>query len=545
VGLTSRHLAYVIYTSGSTGMPKGVMVEHRGVCNYLNWTCEHYRPTQGSIVSSSLSFDATVTSLYSPLLCGGTVRLLPEEREIDELNRQVALHPDCGLVKITPSHLEALGKHSVFQNTPTSVGLFVIGGEALSSSIVLRWRRIHPEIRLVNEYGPTETVVGCVVYDILEDFGERDSIPIGRPISNTRIYILDGHGSPVPIGVTGELYIGGAGVARGYLNRPELTAERFLADPFADDAGGRMYRTGDLGRWLADGTIEFLGRNDHQVKIRGFRIELGEIEARLCAHGGVREAVVVAREDHPGEKRLVAYYAGDADIGAEALRAHLGSALPDYMVPSAYVRLERLPLTPNGKLDRGALPAPEGEAYARGGWEAPRGAAEEMLAELWSDLLGVDRIGRHDNFFELGGHSLLAVTLIERMRRQGLQVDVRTLFASPTPAGIAAAAEAGTGVVVPANLIPEACRRITPDMLPLIELGQGEIDGIVGTVPGGAVNVQDIYPLAPLQEGILFHHLLAAQGDAYVLPSLLAFDSRERLEGFVAALTDSLTAKSE
>ena len=236
----------------------------------------------------------------------------------------------------------------------------------------------------------------------------------------------------MPVGVTGELYIGGAGVARGYLNRPDLTAERFLPDPFAGGPDARMYRTGDLGRWLADGTIEFLGRNDHQVKIRGFRIELGEIEARLEEYPGVRQAVVLAREDRPGEKRLVAYYAGGEEIEAGALRAHLGAALPDYMVPSAYVRLERLPLTPNGKLDREALPAPEGDAYARGGYEPPIGATEELLAQIWSELLGVERIGRHDNFFELGGHSLLAVTLMSRLRQAlNVEVPLAGLFARP------------------------------------------------------------------------------------------------------------------
>ena len=264
-------------------------------------------------------------------------------------------------------------------------------------------------------------------------------MPIGRPISNTRIYILDAHGAPAPIGVAGELYIGGAGVARGYLNRRDLTAERFVADPFAGQPGARMYKTGDLGRWLADGTIEFLGRNDFQVKIRGFRIELGEIEARLAAHGQVREAVVVAREDSAGDKRLAAYYTGGEELGAEVLRAHLAAALPDYMVPAAYVKLDALPLTPNGKLDRKALPAPGGEAYATRGYEAPVGEAEETLARLWAELLKLERVGRHDNFFELGGHSLLAVSLIERMRREGLQAGVRTLFTAPTVAGLAAA----------------------------------------------------------------------------------------------------------
>ncbi|MBD9653175.1 non-ribosomal peptide synthetase, partial [Ensifer sp. ENS09] len=246
-------------------------------------------------------------------------------------------------------------------------------------------------------------------------------IPIGRPISNTQIYILDAYGAPVPLGVVGELYIGGAGVARGYLNRPDLTAERFQLNPFSHDAGSRMYRTGDLARYLQDGNIEFLGRNDHQVKIRGFRIELGEVETRLGEHPAVSEAVVVAREDQTGDKRLVAYIVSIddfAEIGdlASMLRAHLAIHLPDYMVPSAFVHLPAFPLTPNGKLDRRALPAPDDEAYARRGYEAPQGEIEQILAAIWSDLLGVDRVSRNDHFFELGGHSLLAVQLMERLR---------------------------------------------------------------------------------------------------------------------------------
>ena len=261
--------------------------------------------------------------------------------------------------------------------------------------------------------------------------------------------MLDGLRNPVPIGVAGEIYIGGAGVARGYLNRPELTAERFIESPFV--VGDRLYRTGDLGRYLSDGNIEFLGRNDFQVKIRGFRIELGEIEARLLSHPGVREAVVLAREEEGGEKRLVAYYTaapGSEEIGAEALRSHLSSALPDYMVPAAYVRLDEFPLTPNGKLDRKALPAPEGDAYTRSVYEAPVGAVEEAIASIWSEVLGIERIGRHDNFFELGGHSLLAVRVLARMRRAGLQADASTFFATPVLSDLAGVTEVG-GVIAP------------------------------------------------------------------------------------------------
>ncbi|HEX8243503.1 MAG TPA: condensation domain-containing protein, partial [Longimicrobium sp.] len=311
----------------------------------------------------------------------------------------------------------------------------------------------------------------------------------------------------------------------------------FVADPFSGEAGARLYRTGDLGRWLPDGTIEFLGRTDQQVKVRGFRIEPGEIEARLVEHAGVREAVVVVREDTPGEKRLVAYVVGDDAAGAEVLRAHLGERLPAYMVPAAYVRLEQLPLTPNGKLDRRALPAPEGDAYARHGYEAPVGEVEEALAEIWSEVLGVERVGRWDNFFEVGGHSLLIVKLIERMRRRGLHAGIGTLFTAPVLARLAEVVSAHSlEVAVPPNAIPAGCEAITPEMLPLVALVQADIDRIVAGVEGGAGNVQDIYPLAPLQEGILFHHLLKHEGDPYLLSAVFGFERREQLDAYLGAL---------
>ncbi|WP_157697822.1 non-ribosomal peptide synthetase, partial [Caballeronia calidae] len=361
------------------------------------------------------------------------------------------------------------------------------------------------------------------------------------------IYLLDAHGQLVPPGTTGELYIGGAGVARGYLNRADLTAERFLDDPFSHEPGARMYRTGDLARWLPDGNLEFLGRNDHQVKIRGFRIELGEIEAQLASHPAVREAVVIARDDNgsnrSADKRLVAYVTLNSDADAaglvEALRIHLTERLPDYMVPAAFVMLDALPLTPNGKLDRRALPAPGNDAFAQRPYEAPQGETESVLAELWTELLGVESVGRHDNFFALGGHSLLAVTLIERLRRQGLHANVHELFGAPSLSALAAALEHGAPArefAVPPNAIPPGTDILTPDMLPLASLNRADIERIVSHVPGGVKNIQDIYALSPLQEGILFHHLLATSGDPYLLTTRMAFDSRTRLEAWLTAL---------
>src|SRR6185436_6473607 len=363
---------------------------------------------------------------------------------------------------------------------------------------------------------------------------------IGRPIANARIYLLDAHGEPVPLGAVGEIHVGGAGVARGYLNRPELTAERFIDSPFV--AGERLYKTGDLARYRADGNLIFLGRNDHQVKVRGFRIELGEIEARLAEHAAVRQAVVLAREDTAGDPRLVAYVvytpeAQEQEPGARAalLRAHLAAQLPEYMVPAAYVGLEALPLTPNGKLDRKALPAPEDAAYARQSYEPPEGEIEQTLARIWSELLGVERIGRRDNFFELGGHSLLAIQLLERLRRGGLSAEVRDLFAAPVLADFAACLGERSDVVVPPNAIAADAIELTPRMLPLIDLTQDDIDQIVAETPGGLRNIQDVYALSPLQDGILFHHLLAAEGDPYLLTGLLAFTDRPFLDRYLAA----------
>ncbi|WP_245512198.1 non-ribosomal peptide synthetase, partial [Rhizobium ruizarguesonis] len=445
LGLTARHLAYVIYTSGSTGTPKGVMVEHRGMTNYLSWARESYAPTSSSVVSSSLAFDATVNSLFAPLVAGGHALLTKEGDEVEGIRSRVGI--PCGLVNVTPILLDVLGQQLQSAGDASQVEVLVIGGEALSSSTVELWRHIQPAARMVNEYGPTEAVVGCAFHDIPADFSASTNVPIGRPIANTRIYLLDGHGQPVPFGAVGELYIGGAGVARGYLNRPDLTAERFLADPFSGKAGARMYRSGDLAHYLPDGNLEFLGRNDDQVKIRGFRIEPGEIAARLLEHELVGDAAVVAHADAAGDKRLVAYVVvkmtdGSAEADgaglAASLRAHLGGLLPDYMVPSAFVRLEALPLTVNGKLDRKALPVPDDDAYARRAYEAPQGEIETLLAGIWAELLGVERVGRHDNFFELGGHSLLAVRLLVRLTEAlAVELPLAILFAKPTLAELA------------------------------------------------------------------------------------------------------------
>ncbi|WP_223621891.1 amino acid adenylation domain-containing protein, partial [Lysobacter sp. ESA13C] len=361
--LSPHHLAYVIYTSGSTGQPKGVMVEHRGLQNLIHWYRGAAQLTERDrmLVATSYSFDLTQKNLLSPLVTGGRLVLAFGHFDPDAIVRLIG-RAGASVMNMTPSAFHSLIAADG-QGALTGVRRVILGGEPIQAAPLLELKQPWPDV--VNGYGPSEctAVVASHVLGNRFDRYQGRSVPLGRPIPNTRIYILDARGEPTPIGVPGELYIGGVGVARGYLNRPELTAERFVRDPFSAVPEARMYRSGDLGRWLPDGTIEFLGRNDFQVKVRGFRIELGEIESRLVAQPGVREAVVLAREDVPGDKRLIAYYLAEEALSAQSLRTALQQALPDYMVPAAYVHLAQWPLTPSGKLDRSALPAPDGQAY--------------------------------------------------------------------------------------------------------------------------------------------------------------------------------------
>ncbi|CAM5496922.1 Non-ribosomal peptide synthetase OS=Streptomyces antimycoticus OX=68175 GN=SSPO_056130 PE=4 SV=1 [Streptomyces antimycoticus] len=543
--LRPEHPAYVIYTSGSTGAPKGVSVAHANVAALLQGAGERFGFVSGDVWTwfHSFAFDFSVWELWGALLHGGRLVVVPFEtsRSPGEFLRLLA-RERVTVLSQTPSAFYQLVQADGQQaevGAELALRLVVFGGEALDLRRLREWYARHrgETPMLVNMYGITETTVHVshLRLDAAMVDDEHMGSLIGYPLDNTRVYVLDDFLNPVPVGVAGELYVAGAGLARGYLHRPGLTAERFAACPF-EGAGGRMYRTGDVVRWTSGGRLEFLGRADDQVKVRGFRIEPGEVEAVLAGHERVGQAAVVVREDQPDDRRLVAYVvpargSDDTNALAGALRTYASGCLPEYMVPSAVVVLDGLPLTVNGKLDRKALPAPEVSVSAHG----PRTPREEILCEEFAEVLGLPQVGIDDNFFELGGHSLLAVSLVERLRQRDLTVDVQALFTAPTVASLAVVA-GQSEVVVPPNMIPVGAEAITPDMLPLVDLTGEEMERLVEQVPGGAANVADVYPLAPLQEGIFFHHLMRDSGnDAYVVSIVLEFDSRARLDRYLDA----------
>ena len=550
-GSGSRHLAYVIYTSGSTGRPKGVMIEHRNVVRLFSATDEWFRFNEHDVwtLFHSYAFDFSVWEIWGALLFGGRLVIVPylTSRSPDEFYGLLCKFGVTVLNQTPTAFTQLIEAQSRSRGKSQSLRVVIFGGESLEPHVLRPWvnRNGMEAPRLVNMYGITETTVHVTYKHLVVDevINATRSL-VGTAIPDLQVYLLGPYLEPVPLGVIGELYVGGAGVSRGYLNRPELTAERFVTDPFSNELGARLYKSGDLGRWCEDGTIEYLGRNDYQVKIRGFRIELGEIEALLLRHPQVRETVVLAREDISGERRLVAYVALrtagiGVPLGAEVFRAYLKEILPEHMIPSAFVVLDTLPLTSNGKLDRRALPVPDFEAYVSRRYEAPQGEVEEILAGIWRDILRVTRVGRWDNFFELGGHSLLIVQMIERLRRFGLSVEIRRVFYSATLSELATAmTDKIVGPIkLPPNLIPPGCQHITPSMLTLVELDESHLDYVAKMVPGGAPNIQDIYPLVPLQEGMLFHHLLDATGsDTYVVSILLSICSRGKLDELIRAL---------
>jgi amino acid adenylation domain-containing protein len=430
IGLHDRNLAYAIYTSGSTGRPKGAMNEHRGVVNRLLWMQDQYRLDSRDRVlqKTPFSFDVSVWEFFLPLMSGACLIVAePDGRKDPVYLLNLIENTRVTILHFVPSMLQSFLDHCP-PGRCASLRHIICSGEELTAGLQHRCFECLPHARLSNLYGPTEAAIDVTVWECSqEDRAVR--VPIGRPISNIKMYVLDSRRRPVPIGVTGEIYIGGVGVGRGYLNRPDITAERYVPDPFSSDTRARMYKTGDVGRWRSDGAIEYIGRNDYQIKIRGFRIELGEIEARLIEHPLVKEVVVTAREEILGGKNLVAYVVlreqpdGQALPDVERLRYHLKTVLPEYMIPSAFVFLDALPLSLNGKLDRRSLPDPDRSSYSSKEYESPQGRVEEVIAHIWKDLLQVERVGRKDNFFELGGHSLLATRMISKIR-EALHVEL-------------------------------------------------------------------------------------------------------------------------
>ncbi|HEX8852917.1 MAG TPA: amino acid adenylation domain-containing protein, partial [Pyrinomonadaceae bacterium] len=437
------NLAYVIFTSGSTGVPKGAMVEHRGMLNHLYAKISDLQLTAADAVAQTASqcFDISVWQFLSALLVGGRVNIFDDEaahdaaRLLGEIqSRRITIFETVPtLLRATLNHAEASGAERLQLD---ALRWMLVTGEALPPDLCRQWLDAYPAVPLLNAYGPTECsddVTHCVISEPPAE--DVVHMPIGRPVSNMSLYVLDAHLKPVPVGVSGELYVGGVGVGRGYLNNPAQTARVFIPNPFSAAPGARLYKTGDLARFLSDGQIEFLGRVDYQVKIRGFRIELGEIETALAAHASVHETAVMVREDAPGDKRLVAYVvprAGELTSTSE-LRSFIKQRLPEYMLPSAFVLLDALPLTPNGKVDRKALPAPEGERpELNAEFTAPRTPAEEQLAAIWQQVLRVERVGVYDNFFELGGDSILMIQIISKASAVGLHLTLRQFFQHQT-----------------------------------------------------------------------------------------------------------------
>jgi amino acid adenylation domain-containing protein len=442
--------AYLIYTSGSTGEPKGVTITHRNLVNYVTWAAEAYRGAgAGAPLYSSVAFDMPVTALFPPLLSGAPVTIVPDEGATGvEALAEILGRRNFDLVKLTPTHLGMLGG-ALSPEAVRATGHLVVGGEQLTDDLLTPWRRHAPDTLVINEYGPTEATVGCCVLTRRVADLEPGVVPIGAPIANTRMYVLDAELRPVPIGAVGELYIGGAGLARGYHNRGDLTADRFVPDPFAAQPGQRLYRTGDLARYRSDLTLEYLGRTDAQVKINGFRIELGEIEAALTAHPDIRQAAVVACEV-AGQRRLAAYLvpATEAVPQPAQLRSELGRVLPGHMIPAYFVALAEIPTTASGKVDRRALPDPVANRLTadEGAPVEPRSATEEVVAGVWTELLGVARIGVHDDFFALGGNSLTATRVVFRLRELlAVDLPLAEVFTARTVARLAAAVDAAKG----------------------------------------------------------------------------------------------------
>jgi len=524
------NLAYVIYTSGSTGRPKGVAVEHRQVVNYVSGLLSRLPLDQAQTFAtvSTVAADLGNTSIFGALCSGRTLHVLSVDRGFDP--DAVAAYMNANridVLKIVPSHLAGL----LEAGRPEQVlprRCLILGGEAVHTSLVDRIRMLRPGCEIVNHYGPTETTIGVLTHRIDAELGRHVAIPIGRPLANSQVFILSQDGQPTPVGVSGELYIGGDGLARGYLDRPDLTAERFVPNPFGIRSGERLYRTGDRARYRPDGMIEFHGRVDNQVKVRGFRIELGEIEAQLRSASRVKDAVVVVREAADGTKQLAAYLAAPADLDPESVRSRLAIHLPDYMVPSTMTVLDALPLTGNGKIDRAALPDPEqAQTSQSNAYVAPRNDVDATLTKIWADVLHLDRVGIHDNFFSIGGDSILCLQIVAKAHRAGVKVSPKLVFQHHTVAAIVDA-------LGEAEPVPSA---------PMSKEEEAEPFALAGIDPEQVRNViamrggelEDLYPASPIQQGMLFHSLSGQEDGSYHNQVVYAFTQGLDPEAFVSA----------
>jgi amino acid adenylation domain-containing protein len=504
--ITSANLAYVIYTSGSTGRPKGAMLQHNSIVNCLAWMQRTYQLTESDrfVFKTTLNFDPSVWEFFWPLMVGAQVIVIrPEAQSHLGLLVETILRYEATVVYLVPSLLSHFLEEPKLEQL-TSLRYVICGGESLTREVVERFYERLPKAELHHSYGPTETSIG-VSETVCQISNSRRVIPIGRAGANVRLYVLDERMQPVPIGVRGELYIGGECVGRGYLNGPELTAARFGPDPFASEVGARLYCTGDVVRFLPDGQLEFMGRADDQVKLRGMRIELGEIEAVLGEQEGVSGAAVIAYSEGNRDKRLVAYVATEPRrvVTTEELRHGLKAQLPDYMVPATFVMLDQLPLMPNGKVNRRALPAPVlAQAAHRNGYVAPANAIEEMLTEIWAEVLDLERVSTADNFFELGGHSLLATRVTLRVREMfGVELPVRSIFETPTIRGLS--------------------RKILADMFG----GQLELPRQIKSIPRDG----DL-PLSFAQERLWFLEQLESAGPAYHIPIVVRIEGQLDIE---------------
>mgnify|MGYP003682980473 CR=1 FL=1 len=548
VGAAAPHnMAYMMYTSGSTGTPKGVVIEHRQITNLV------FNNQQAPLDSDECmahcgnpAFDAATWEIWGALCRGASLAIISPNTVLNpDLFTQELLKHGVTSMMITVSLFNQyrLSLAPVLRR----LNYCLVGGEAVDPVAMLETLRNNSPRTFINDYGPTEATVFATCHRITKEDHGKASIPIGTPVDNTQIYILDSRQQPVPTGVIGEMYIGGAQVARGYWNRPELNETRFLRNPYASDCApsNRLYRTGDLARWTAADEVEFIGRNDTQVKIRGYRVELGEIETALARQNGIKGAVVRSITDDNAETKLVAYIVASPDVGVldndliSASRLQLQAGLPDHMIPTYWVCLSALPLTPHGKLDESALPPPDEFSLQRAVVDPPQGDLENLVAVLWSELLGIKIISRHDNFFGLGGHSLLAVKLVSGLRRHGYIIDIRGVFQSQDLAELAIRLQL-SGNCSPTTIesidLPQGLSQLTPTDVPHLRLSQQELDTLVTQCDGQIQNIQAIYPLSPLQEGILFHHLIAQQDDPYLLRSMFDFSDRVALDSFIIAL---------